>query len=182
MTKNIAVLVGSIRQDSLNRKLALVLEKLAEGKLKFDYVQMDDLPYYNDDRWNDPPASVLRFKEQIARADGVLVITPEYNRSYPGILRNAFDWGSRPFGKGVWKHKPAATTGTSPGAIGTAVAQTALRSDLVNLSMHVSQFPEAYIQWKPEVYGDDGSVYDDNTRKFLQGFVDGFAEFIAKLG
>lgn len=182
MTKTIAVLVGSIRKESLNRKLASVLERLARDKLAFDDVRLDDLPYYNDDLWEAPPASVLRFKDQIARADGVLVITPEYNRSYPGILRNAFDWGSRPFGKGVWKHKPAATIGTSPGVIGTAVAQTALRSDMLNLSMIVSQFPEAYIQWKPEVYGDDGSIHDEGTRKFLQGFVDRFAEFIDRVG
>lgn len=180
MTKTVAVLVGSIRKDSLNLKLAHILEKLGEDRLRFDYVTLDDLPYYDDDLWTDPPASVLRLKQQIEAADAVLVLTPEYNRSYPGLLKNAFDWGSRPYGQGCWKGKPAAVTGTSPGAIGAAVAQARLRSDMLNLSMVVMHAPEAYIQWKPEVYGD-GTVNDEGSEKFLQGFVDSFADFIARL-
>lgn len=181
MTKTVAVLVGSIRKESLNIKLAHILENLAKDQLRFDYVQIDDLPFYNDDLWADPPASVLRMKKQIEDADAVLVLTPEYNRSYPGILKNAFDWGSRPYGKSCWKGKPAAVTGTSPGAIGAAVAQAHLRNDMLNLSLVPMHAPEAYIHWKPEVFGD-GTVNDEGSRKFLQGFVDNFAAFIQRVG
>lgn len=180
MTRKVAVLVGSFRKESINQKFARVLEKLAEGKLAFDHVRIDDLPHYDDDLWADAPASVLRFKQQIADADAVLVITPEYNRSYPGVLKNAFDWGSRPYGKGVWGGKPSAVAGTSPGVIGAAVAQAHARLALTNLNTLVMHLPEVYLQWKAENFGDDDSVNDEGTRKFLQGFVDSFAAFIEK--
>lgn len=180
MTFKVAVLVGSLRQDSINQKLSHVLEKLAEGKLSFDFLSIGDLPFYNEDLWNDPPAAVLKMKEQVTNADAVLVIAPEYNRSYPGLVKNAFDWGSRPYGKSCWSGKPAAITGTSGGAIGTAVGQAHLRLDVLNLATVVMHAPEAYLQWKPEVYGDDYSINDEGTRKFLQGFVDSFTKWIEK--
>lgn len=180
MTKTVAVLVGSIRKGSLNRKLAQALEKLAEGKLKFDHVRIDDLPFYNEDLWQDTPAAVSRFKAQVAAADAILIVSPEYNRTYPGILANAFEWGSRPSGKSVWARKPAAVTGTSPGAIGSAVGQAHLRGAVLNLATVPMHAPEAYIQWKPENFADDGSITDESTRNFLQAYVDAFAKWIDK--
>ncbi|WP_312525619.1 NAD(P)H-dependent oxidoreductase [Paracoccus sp. (in: a-proteobacteria)] len=181
MTKTVAVIVGSLRKDAINLKLAQALEKLAAGKLVFKYVEIGDLPLYNDDLWAEPPASVLRLKNDINEADAVLMLTPEYNRSYAGILKNAMDWGSRPYGQGCWKNKPVAVTGASPGAIGAAVGQARLRNDLVSLGMIVMPAPEAYIQWKPEAYGADGSVTDESTRAFLQSFVDHLADFTNRL-
>ncbi|AGT09281.1 NADPH-dependent FMN reductase [Paracoccus aminophilus] len=181
MTKSIAVLVGSLRKGAINLSLAHALEKLAEGKLKFHYVELGDLPLYNEDLWANPPAAVLRMKKEVSEADGILMLTPEYNRSYAGVLKNAMDWGSRPYGQSCWKNKPTAVTGASPGAIGAAVGQARLRNDLASLSTILMPGPEAYIQWKPEAYGADGSVTDENTRAFLQSFVDHFASFVEKL-
>ncbi|MDN3711593.1 NAD(P)H-dependent oxidoreductase [Paracoccus cavernae] len=130
-----------LAQGSLNLKLAQALEKLAAGKLVFDYVDIGDLPAYNDDLWVNPPASVLRMKEQVAKADGLLMLTPEYNRSYAGILKNAMDWGSRPYGQGVWQGKATAVAGTSPGSIGAAVGQARLRADLASLSTVLAPSP-----------------------------------------
>ncbi len=181
MTKTVAVVVGSLRKDAINLKLAKVLEKLAAGKLVFDYVEIGDLPLYNDDLWVDPPASVLRMKEQIKAADSVLMLTPEYNRSYAGILKNAMDWGSRPYGQGCWRGKAAAVTGASPGALGAAVGQARLRNDLVSVGMIVMPVPEAYIQWKPEAYDAENNVTDESTRAFLQSYVDHLADFTNRL-
>ncbi|MDO5622081.1 MAG: NAD(P)H-dependent oxidoreductase [Paracoccus sp. (in: a-proteobacteria)] len=182
MTKTVAVLIGSLRKDSLNRKLAQALEKLAKGKLEFDYIELADLPHYNEDLWDNPPASVVTLKERIGTADGVLFLTPEYNRHFPGVLKDALDWGSRPYGNNSWSGKPAAVTGTSPGAIGAAVGQVQLRNAILHLNMHVMQQPEAYIQWRDEAFAADGSITDDGTRKFLQGFIDAFATHIGKIG
>lgn len=180
MTNSVAVIVGSLRKDSLNLKLAQALEKLAAGKLVFDYVDIGDLPAYNDDLWANPPASVLRMKEQVAKADGLLMLTPEYNRSYAGILKNAMDWGSRPYGQGVWQGKVTAVAGTSPGSIGAAVGQARLRADLASLSTVLAPLPEVNLQWKPAAYDESGDVIDAGTRAFLQGYIDQFAAFIAK--
>lgn len=182
MVKTVAVLVGSLREHSINQKLARVLEKIAQGKLAFSYVQVDDLPLYNDDLWHEPPAAVLRMKQQVEQADALLVIAPEYNRSYPGLLKNAFDWGSRPYGKSCWRNKPVAVTGTSPGQIGTAVGQGHLRNDLLNLSAVVMHAPEAYIQWKDDAFGDDGTILNEETGKFLQSFMTSFEAWIDKHG
>lgn len=181
MTKTVAVIIGSLRKDAINLKLAQALEKLAAGKLTFHYVSIGDLPLYNEDLWADPPASVLRMKKDVSEADGLLMLTPEYNRSYAGILKNAMDWGSRPYGQSCWKDKPTAVTGASPGAIGAAVGQARLRNDLASLSTILMPGSEAYIQWKPEAYGPDGTVTDEGTRAFLQNFIDHLARFIGKL-
>jgi chromate reductase, NAD(P)H dehydrogenase (quinone) len=127
---NIAVIVGSNRRESINRKLAQALGGLVPAQLAFNFVQIDDLPLYNQDHENDPPASVVRFKAEIAAADGLLFVTPEHSRSIPAVLKNAIDWGARPWGHNSWTDKVAAITGTSPGAIGTAVAQQHLRQIL----------------------------------------------------
>lgn len=180
MTHTVAVIVGSLRKGSLNLQLAQVFETLAAGKLVFDYVEIGDLPAYNDDLWADLPAPVARLKEQVAKADAVLMLTPEYNRSYPGILKNALDWGSRPYGQGVWQGKPTAIAGTSPGAIGAAVGQTRLRADLASLSILLAPLPEVNLQWKPAAYDESGAVTCPDTRAFLQAYIDKFATFIAK--
>ena len=127
---NVAIVVGSNRRQSINRQLAGALAKLGDGKMTARIVQIDDLPLYNQDFEDPLPASVSRFKDEIARADGVLFVTPEHNRSIPAVLKNAIDWGSRPYGKNVWTGKPAAITGTSPGAIASAIAQQHLRQVL----------------------------------------------------
>src|SRR5262245_15877933 len=143
---NVAIVVGSNRRESINRKLAYALAKLAEGKLVMGIVQIDDLPIYNQDHENPLPASVQRFKSDIERADAVLFVTPEHNRSIPAVLKNAIDWGARPYGQSVWAGKLAAITGTSPGAMGTAVAQQHLRQILGNLGALVMG-GEAYITY-----------------------------------
>src|SRR4029453_18463879 len=129
----IAVIVGSLRRDSINRKLAEALAKLAGPKLEFTYVRIDDLPLFNQDLEPNPPAAVTRIKGQIESADGVLVVTPEYNRSIPGVLKNAIDWASRPYGKNSFNGKPTAAIGASGGAIGTAAGPPHLRTLLTYL-------------------------------------------------
>ncbi|QEU09036.1 NADPH-dependent FMN reductase [Paracoccus yeei] len=182
MTKTVALLVGSLRQQSLNRKLAKALETLAEGRLTFTELNIGALPHYNDELWDNPPASVLELKETLKQADGVLVVTPEYNRTYPGVIKNALDWGTRPWGDNSWSGKPAAVTGTSPGAIGAAMAQGHLKNDLLHVGTIVMSQPEAYIQWKDDAYAEDGSVTDEKTAEFLKGFVSALADWIEKHG
>lgn len=182
MAKSVALIIGSLRKDSINRKLGKALEKLAEGRLSFHELHIGDLPHYNEELSDNLPDPVARLKDRVEHSDAVLAITPEYNRSYPGVIKNAFDWASRPYGANSWAAKPAAVTGTSPGAIGAAVAQARLKSDMLNLGMIVMAQPEAYIQWKPDAVAADGSISDESLRKFLGGFVTAFEEFIAKHG
>src|SRR5215475_16111736 len=164
---NVAIIVGSNRRESINRKLALALSKLAEGKLAGHIVQIDDLPMYNQDLDNALPASVHRFKSEIERADAVLFVTPEHNRSIPAVLKNAIDWGTRPYGHNSWAGKPAAITGTSQGAAGTALAQQHLRQILGNLGVLVMG-GEAYIANKPGLIDDSNQIADETSRQFLQ--------------
>lgn len=182
MTKNVAVIIGSLRKDSLNRRLAKALEKLAEDKLTFHELHVGDLPFYNEDLWANLPDPVARLKDRVEHSDAVLALTPEYNRTYPGVIKNAFDWGSRPYGANSWSGKPAGVIGTSPGAIGAAVAQGHLRNDMLNMNMIVMHQPEAYIQWKDDAYAADGSVSDDKTRAFLQSYLDAFTAWIDRVG
>lgn len=181
MTHKIAVFVGSLRRDSINRQYARVLEKLAQDKLSFEMIDIGELPLYNDDLWVDGvgPEAVMRMKAQVEACDAVLIVTPEYNRNVPGLLTNAFDWCSRPSGKSSLTRKPAACTGTSKGAIGTAAAQTHLKAAMDALGLYAMGHPEAYLQWKPEDY-DDATCTNDATRTFLQGFVDAFAKHVAR--
>lgn len=182
MTKfNVAIVVGSNRRDSINRKLALALAKLADARIAPKLVQIDDLPIYNQDAESPLPASVARFKSEIEAADGVLFVTPEHSRSIPAVLKNAIDWGARPWGRTSWPAKPAAVTGTSPGAIGSAIAQQHLRQVLGDLGMLVMG-GEAYVTYRPDLIDDAGNITDEATRRFLQGFVDGFAALLARLG
>ena len=175
----IAVIVGSNRRESVNRRLAQALAKLSVEKFSFSFVQIDDLPIYNQDLEGELPKSVVRFKSEIAAADGLLFVTPEHNRSITTVLKNAIDWGARPYGQNSWNGKPAAITGTSPGAIGAAIAQQHLRQVLGNLGVLVMG-GEAYVSFKPGLIDADGAIADESTRKFLAGFVDQFATLVAR--
>jgi chromate reductase len=179
-TPHIAVIVGSNRRDSINRKLAQALIKLGAGKFEAKIVRIDDLPIYNQDNEGSLPAEVVRFKDEIAKADGVLIVTPEHNRSIPTVLKNAIDWGARPFGKSVWPGKPGFITGTSPGAVGTALVQANLRTVMLGLGMTLLG-GESYVTFKPNLIDEQGKITDETTEKFLQGFVDRFATLVSKL-
>jgi chromate reductase, NAD(P)H dehydrogenase (quinone) len=175
----IAAIVGSNRRDSLNRKLARALIGLGAGRFDAVILRIEDLPLYNQDHETPLPAAVTRFKNALSAADGVLMVTPEHNRSIPAVLKNAIDWGTRPYGKNAWADKPAFITGTAPGAIGTALVQQHLRSVMAGLGMIVLG-GEAYITFKPDLIDDQGRIDDEATRKFLQDFVSRFAALVAR--
>ena len=176
----LAVIVGSNRRQSLNRKLAQALAKLGTGKFEASFVRIDDLPMFNQDQETDLPAEVVRFKAELAKADGILIVTPEHDRSIPAVLKNTIDWGARPYGQNSWGGKPTFITGTSPGAIGTAIAQQHLRAVMVGLGTTLLG-GEAYITFKPDLVDAQGNVGDESTRTFLQGFVDRFASLVGRL-
>jgi chromate reductase len=175
----LGVIVGSNRRDSINRKLAQALVALGAGTLEARFIQIDDLPMYNQDSEQPVPAPVARFKSEVEAVDALLFVTPEHSRSIPALLKNAIDWGARPWGKTSWPGKPAAVIGTSGGVISTAVAQQHLRAVLGDLGLHVMG-GEAYIQFKPDLIGTQGAVADENVRKFLKSFIDQFATFAAR--
>jgi chromate reductase, NAD(P)H dehydrogenase (quinone) len=177
----VAVVVGSNRRESINRKLAHALVKLADSKLVANFVQLDDLPMFTQDLESSLPASVQRFKSEIEQASALLFVTPEHNRSIPALLKNAIDWGARPYGRNSWAGKPAAITGTSPGALGTAVAQQHLRQILGDLGALVMG-GEAYVVFQPGLIDDAHAVADTSSRQFLHSFVDQFAALAARLG
>ncbi|MCG8277009.1 NADPH-dependent FMN reductase [Stenotrophomonas sp. NLF4-10] len=175
----IAVFVGSLRKESFNRRLALALEKLAGGRAHFEYLNIGDIPLYNQDHDTDFPVQGTRLKDRIRQADAVLFVTAEYNRSIPGVLKNAIDTASRPYGDNAFDGKPAAVIGTSPGAAGTAMAQQHLRNVLVFVNLAVMAQPEAFLQYKEGLIDADGGIGNDGTRKFLQGYVDRFMDWTA---
>jgi len=175
----IAVVVGSIRKDSFNKKLARALEKLFPADFSFTHVRIDDLPLYNQDDDGNQAASVLRLKGEIKAAQGLLFVTPEYNRSIPGVLKNAIDHASRPYGQSVWDGKPAGVIGASVGAIGTALSQQHLRNILAYLNAPTLGQPEAFIHNKEGLYEADGSL-SEGSRKFLQGWVDAYVGWVKK--
>lgn len=176
----VAVLVGSLRADSINLKFAKALEKLAAGKLEFVFTDLGSLPLYNDDLWAAPPESALKLKQDIEAADAVLFVTPEYNRTIPSVLSNAIFWGSRPWGKNSWGDKPGSVVGTSPGGIGTAVAQSHLRSVVTGLEVILMGQPEVYFQTKPGAIDEEFNVTDAETRAFLEGYVARFQNWVAR--
>ena len=175
----IAVVVGSNRRESVNGKLAQALAKLGAGKFDAGFAQIDDLPMYNQDHEADLPTPVARFKAELAAADAILFVTPEHSRSIPAVLKNAIDWGARPWGQNSWTGKVAAVTGASPGAIGTAIAQQHLKQILAAQGVLVAG-GEAYITFKPELIDADGNIADASTKAFLQGFVDQLAALVAR--
>jgi chromate reductase len=173
----IALIVGSNRRESINRKLAQALAKLGGNRLDARFVPIDDLPLYNQDDESELPASVVRFKSELAAADGVLFVTPEHSRSIPAVLKNAIDWGGRPWGQNSWTGKVAAVTGTTPGAIGTALAQQHLRQ-ILGAQGVVLMGGETYITHKPGLIDENDVVTDEATRGFLKAFVDQFAALL----
>ena len=176
----IAVVVGSIRRESFNRKFAEALVKLAPSGFSFDMVQIGDLPLYNQDDDAQPSMQAQRLKRQVSVAQGLLFVTPEYNRSIPGVLKNAIDHASRPYGQNAWAHKPAGVIGVSVGVIGTALAQQHLRNILAYLDVPTLGEPEAFIQMKDGLIDSAGEIGPD-SRKFLQGWMDAYVSWVKKI-
>ena len=175
----IAVVVGSLRKDSFNKKLANALVKLFPADFSFTTIRIDDLPLYNQDDDAGQAASVLRIKGEIAATQGVLFVTPEYNRSIPGVLKNAIDHASRPYGQSAWAGKPAGVIGVSVGPIGTALAQQHLRNVLAYLNMPTLGQPEAFIHHKDSLYDEAGNI-GEASLKFLQSWVDAYVAWVKK--
>jgi chromate reductase len=175
----LGIVVGSNRRESINRKLAQALGRLGAGAFEPRFIRIDDLPMYNQDNEQPVPETVARFKAEVEGSDALLFVTPEHSRTIPAVLKNAIDWGARPWGKTSWPGKPAAVTGTSAGVISTAIAQQHLRSVLGDLGVHLVG-GEAYIQFKPDLVDAQGEVADETVRKFLQAFIDQFAAFAGR--
>lgn len=179
----VGVIVGSLRKESFNRQLALALVKLAPQDFQLELLRIDDLPLYDQDDDANQAAPVLRLKQEIAACDALLFVTPEYNRSVPGVLKNALDHASRPYGQSVWGGKPAGVVGISVGAIGTAVAQQHLRTSLAFLDVPVLGQPEVFLTYKPGFFDAQGGIADEGTKQFLQGWMDRYVAFVrAQLG
>jgi chromate reductase len=175
--RNIAVLVGSLRRDSYNRRLANAITQLGPSGFAFNQLRTDDLPLYNQDDDSHPAEPVKRLKAEIQAAQGLLFVTPEYNRSVPGVLKNAIDHASRPYGQSVWAGKPAGILGVSVGAIGTAVAQQQLRTILAYLDVPTLGQPECYLQATEGLFDPAGGI-GAGSREFLQGWMDRYVAWV----
>jgi len=180
-TFKVGYLIGSLATASINRKLANALVRMAPPQLKMSEVSFRDLPIYSYDYDADFPPVARAFKDALARVDAVLFVTPEYNRSIPGGLKNAIDWASRPYGKNSFSRKPSAVIGTSPGAIGTAIAQQQLRSVLSFCNSPQMNAPEAYIQYKPGLIDEQGDVTVESTATFLRKYMEDMYAFIVRV-
>ncbi|MCX8582293.1 MULTISPECIES: NADPH-dependent FMN reductase [unclassified Gilliamella] len=181
MSKKIAVLVGSLRKDSYNLKVAKVFQQIAPSSLSLNIIQIGDLPLYNEDIDTDtPPQSYNRFRQEIANCDGVIFVTPEYNRGLPAVIKNALDVGSRPYGKSVWSKKPAAVVSVSQGAIGGFGANHHLRQSLVFLDMPTLQQPEAYIGNIGTAFDESGNI-NEKTKSFLSSIIESYAKWVEQL-
>lgn len=176
----IAVLVGSLRKASFNKKLAHALEKIVGDRAEFRYINIGDLPLYNQDMEAAYPAVCEAHKAAIRACDAVLFVTPEYNRSIPGVLKNAIDVCSRPYGTNAFAGKPGAVIGTSMGAMSTALAQQHLRNVCVFLEIFLMTQPEAFVRYKEGLVADDGSVTDESVRGFLASFVDKYLDWVRR--
>ncbi|GAA1495225.1 NADPH-dependent FMN reductase [Paeniglutamicibacter kerguelensis] len=180
-TYNIGYFVGSLATGSINRILSKALIKLAPECLQFTEIPIKDLPLYSYDYDADFPPAGLALKKSIAESDGLLFISPEYNRSIPGALKNAIDWGSRPWGTNSFARKPTGIIGASVGAIGTAVMQSSMRSVLSFLDAPQLNSPEAYINFKPSAFAEDGTVKDESTADFLTHYMCEYAAFVQRV-
>jgi len=178
---NVAVLVGSLRKDSINRKVANTLIEVAPKSLKLGIVEIAHLPIYNQDDDSTPPQAWVDLRQDIKAADAVLFVTPEHNRSVPAALKNALDIASRPYGQNVWNGKPGAVVSASPGAIGGFGANHHLRQSLVFLNVPVMQQPEAYLGGADKLFDASGKMTNDGTRQFLTKFAEAFADWIATI-
>jgi chromate reductase, NAD(P)H dehydrogenase (quinone) len=176
--RDVAVIVGSLRQGSFNRMMAHNLAELAPATLKLEIVEIRDLALYDQDLDESPPAPWAAFRERIRRAHAALFVTPEYNRSVPGALKNAVDVASRPYGKSAWNGKPAGVMSVSPGAIGGFAANHALRQSFVFLNMPCMPQPEAYVGGAAALFDDQGRIKVDGTRHFVQLFMEAFAAWV----
>jgi chromate reductase len=176
----IAVFVGSLRKESYNRRLARAVEKLAPAGLRFEHIRIDNLPLYTQEFDSDYPPIARKLKQDIEGCDALLFVTPEYNRSVPGVLKNAIDIASRPYGTSAFAGKPGAVIGASVGAPGGAMAQQHLRNILAYLDVPLLGQPEVFIHFKDEIIGADGTINSQDTRKFLQGFVDQYVAWIKR--
>ena len=173
--------VGSLAKGSINRTLSKALIKLAPPDLEFVEIPIGNLPLYSYDYDDDYPPEARQLKDSIAGVDAVLFVTPEYNRSIPGALKNAIDWASRPWGQNSFTRKPSGVIGTSPGSIGTALAQQDLRNVLAFCNSPMFNGIEAYLQFKPDVFGSDGTVSDQDTEDFLRTYMEQFAAYIERV-
>src|SRR6266478_2110837 len=179
-TRNVAVIVGSLRKESFNRKMANALVAMAPAPLKLEIVEIGHLPFYNADYESDPPQVVRDFKQKIESFDAVLFVTPEYNRGVPGVLKNAIDVGSRPYGKSSWSRKPGAVVSVSPGAIGGFGANHHLRQMLAYLNVPTMAQPEAYVGNCASLFDDKGALVNESTRDFMRKFLQAFAAWIER--
>jgi chromate reductase len=177
--KRIAVIVGSLRKESLNRKMAKTMMKLAPDSLDLEIIEIGGLPLYNQDLEDNPPAVWTEFRERLKKFDGVLFVTPEYNRSIPGALKNAIDVGSRPYGKNRWEGKPGAVVSVSPGAIGGFGSNHHLRQSLVFINVPAMPQPEAYIGNAADLFDGGGNIANDSVREFAAKFMQAFAAWVA---
>jgi chromate reductase len=175
----IAVVVGSIRQDSYSRRFAQALARLAPDDVEFDFIRIDDLPHYNQDHDGHDAPETQRLKRAIEAADGVLFVTPEYSRSIPGVLKNALDLGARPYGQSKWAGKPAAAVGVSPGAMAGSMAVQHLRNVLAAMDMRTLAGPEMYIHWQDGLVDAEGRV-GEGARAFAQHFMDTFIGWVRR--
>ena len=180
MAHDVAVLVGSLRKESFNRKTARALADLAPESLKLEIVEIGQLEMYNQDLDESPPQSWVEFRNRIKAADAVLFVTPEYNRSVPAVLKNAIDVGSRPYGSSVWDGKPGGVVSVSPSAIGGFGANHHLRQSLVFLNILVLQQPEAYVGGAGEIFGEDGKPVE-RSEKFLRNYITAYAAWVERL-
>lgn len=178
--KEIAVLVGSLRKESFNRKMARTLTALAPESLKLEILEIGGLPMYNQDLEEAPPTAWAEFRNRLKLYDGVLFVTPEYNRSVPAVLKNAIDVGSRPHGKNVWNGKPGAVVTVSPGALGGFGANHHLRQSLVSVNVPAMAQPEAYIGGAAKLFDNNGNLTNESTQEFLRKFMNAFAEWVAR--
>lgn len=177
---HIAVVVGSLRRESFNHQLANAVIKLAPPEFSFTFLRIDDLPLYNQDNDSNQPEPVKRLKQEISAAQGLTFFTPEYNRSVPGVLKNAIDHASRPYGQNAWAGKPAGVMGASIGAPGTSMAQQHLRNTLAYLDVPALCQPEAFIQVKEGLFDEAGNIGNEDSREFLQGWMDRYVEWVKR--
>ena len=177
----IAIVIGSLRRDSFNRKLAGAVMRLAPPELTFKQSQIGDLPLYNQDDDGNQAEPVKRLKSEITNAHGLLFVTPEYNRAMPGVLKNAIDHASRPYGQNAWAGKPAGVMGASIGAPGTAMAQQHLRNTLAYLDVPTLGQPEVFIHVKEGLFDENGDIGNEDTRKFLQNWMDHYVAWVKKM-